>query len=293
MRLRRKEPVVVRQPFGVDTVTSADGTTIGFRRYGTGPGLVLLHGGMNAAQDLADLASLLADDFTVYVPDRRGRGMSGPFGPGHTIAKQVDDVRAILERTGAGFVFGLSAGAVVALEAAAELPQIARLAVYEPPLTLSADDPSWDWLTRYDREITEGRFGAALVTAAAGTGDTSMLTRLPRFLTEPFLTFAMTAQAKQAPPDEVPLKELVLTMHDDATMVRAMAGRQHTFNRICATVLLINGTRSPRELRDPVSALAGTIATSTVVELPGADHLAATNGEQPRAVARELRSFFS
>src|SRR3954447_18108268 len=118
MRLRPKEPAVVRQPFEVDTVTSADGTTIGFRRYGTtGPGLVLLHGGMNAAQDLADLASLLADAFTVCVPDRRGRGMSGPFGPGHTIAKQVDDVRAILERTGAGFVFGLSAGAVIALEA--------------------------------------------------------------------------------------------------------------------------------------------------------------------------------
>lgn len=293
MRLRRKEPVVVRQPFETDTVTSADGTTIGFRRYGTGPGLVLIHGGMNAAQDLADLASLLADAFTVYVPDRRGRGMSGPFGPGHTIAKQVDDVRAILEQTGAGFVFGLSAGAVIALEAAAELPQIARLAVYEPPLPSSADDTSWDWLARYDREITAGRLGAALLTVAAGTGDTSMLTRLPRFLTEPFLNFAITGQAKQAHPDEVPLKDLVLTMHDDATMVRAMAGRQHSYNRIGAPVLLISGTKSPRELRDSVGVLAGIIAASTVVELAGADHLAATNGEQPRAVARELRSFFS
>ncbi|MEO6090157.1 MAG: alpha/beta hydrolase [Umezawaea sp.] len=293
MRLRPKEPAVVRQPFDVDTVTSADGTTIGFRRYGTtGPGLVLLHGGMNAAQDLADLASLLADAFTVYVPDRRGRGMSGPFGPGHTIAKQVDDVRAVLERTGAGFVFGLSAGAVISLEAAAELPQIVRLAVYEPPLTSSAEDTSWDWLARFDREITAGRLGAALVTAAAGTGDTSMLTRLPRFLTEPFLNFVITAQAKQSRPDEVPLKDLVHSMHDDAAMVRAMAGRQRTFSRIGATVLLMSGTKSPCELRDPVGALTGVIAASTVVELAGADHLAATNGERPRAVARELRSFF-
>lgn len=293
MSLRRKEPVVVRRPFDVETVTSADGTTIGFRRYGTGPGLVLLHGGMNAAQDLADLASLLADAFTVYVPDRRGRGMSGPFGPGHTIAKQVDDVQAILERTGAGFVFGLSAGAVVALEAAAELLQITRLAVYEPPLTSPADDTSWDWLARYDREITAGRLGAALLTVAAGTGDTSMLTRLPRFLTEPFLNFAITAQAKQARPDEVLLKDLVLTMHDDATMVRAMAGRQHNFNRIGATVRLLSGAKSPRELKDSVRVLATIIPASTVVELAGADHLAATNAEQPRAVARELRAFFN
>lgn len=83
MRLWRREAPVLRQPFDVDVdaVTSADGTTIGFRRYGAGPGLVLIHGGMNSAQDLGDLASLLSDAFTVLVPDRRGRGMSGPFGP--------------------------------------------------------------------------------------------------------------------------------------------------------------------------------------------------------------------
>jgi pimeloyl-ACP methyl ester carboxylesterase len=172
-------------------------TTIGFRRYGAGPGLLLIHGGMNAAQDLADLASLLSDAFTVIVPDRRGRGVSGPFGPDHTIAKEVDDVRAVLDRTGARFVFGLSAGAVVALEAAAELPQIRRLAVYEPPLTASADSASWNWIARYDREVAAGQLGAALVTVAAGTGDTSIVTRLPRFLAEPFLNFAINAQAKQ------------------------------------------------------------------------------------------------
>lgn len=182
---------------------------------------------------------------------------------------------------------------MVALEAAAELPQIVRLAVYEPPLTQAADDSSWDWLARYEREIAEGRWGAALVTAAAGTGDTSMVTRLPRFLTEPFLNFAITAQAKQSRPDEVPLKDLVLTMYDDAKMVRAMAGCQHSFNRIGATVLLMSGTKSPREFRGPVGVLARIIAASTIVKLAGADHLAATNGEQPRAVAPELRSFFS
>lgn len=118
---------------------------------------MLIHGGMNAAQDLGDLASLLSDAFTVYVPDRRGRGMSGPFGPDHTIAKEVQDVRALLDHTGSRFVFGLSAGAVVALEAAAELPQISRLAVYESPLTASADGASWNWIARYDREVAAGR----------------------------------------------------------------------------------------------------------------------------------------
>lgn len=291
----RKEAAVSRQSFDVDHVTSADGTTIGFRRYGggTGPGLVLIHGAMNAARDLADLASLLSDLFTVYVPDRRGRGMSGPIGPDHTIARQVDDVRAILDRTGARYVFGLSAGAVVALEAAADLSQITRLAVYEPPLTEAADAASWHWLERYDREIAAGKLGAALVTAAKGTSDTSMLTRLPRVLSEPFLNMAISAQARAATAGDVSLEDLVLTMHDDAAMVRSMAGRQRSLDRIAAKVLLLNGSKSPPELRDPVRDLARIIPGSTIVELRGADHLAATTGSRPRAVAHELRRFFS
>jgi pimeloyl-ACP methyl ester carboxylesterase len=47
---------------------------------GRGPGVVLVHGGMQAAQNFTKLATVLADTFTVYVPDRRGRGLSGPFG---------------------------------------------------------------------------------------------------------------------------------------------------------------------------------------------------------------------
>lgn len=277
------------QPFEVDTVTSVDGTTIGFRRYGAGPALVLLHGGMNAAQDLAELAAELAGDFTVCVPDRRGRGMSGPFGADHSIIKQVDDVRAILDRTGAERVFGLSAGAVVALAAAAALPRITRLAAYEPPLDAGG---SWDWLARYDREVAAGKLGAALVTTMVGTGDTSLITRLPRLLTVPFLNVAISAQARAAKTGEVALKELVHTMHDDAAMVRAMAGRLEEFRGIGARVLLMCGAKSPAELREPVRALARTIAGSTLVELAGADHLVATNGKRPRAVATELRKFF-
>ena len=178
---------------------------------------------------------------------------------------------------------------MVALEAAAELAQIRRLAAYEPPLTVSTDSASWNWIARYDREVAAGQLGAALVTIAAGTGDTSIVTRPPRFLAEPFLNFAISAQAKQVKPGEVPLEQLVLTMHDDAAMVRATAGREHSFNRIRGKVLLMSGRRSPEELHE----LAGIIPDSSVVELKDADHLSATNGKRPRDVATELRSFFS
>lgn len=54
------------------SVVSADGTVIGYRQVGSGPGVILLHGSMLAAQDFMKLATALADDFTVTVPDRRG-----------------------------------------------------------------------------------------------------------------------------------------------------------------------------------------------------------------------------
>ena len=57
-------------------VRSRDGTTIGYRRLGMGPGLILLHGSMSSGGHHVELARLLADTFTVFVPDRRGRGLS-------------------------------------------------------------------------------------------------------------------------------------------------------------------------------------------------------------------------
>ena len=38
------------------------------------PGVVLLHGGVNASQHLIRLGSALAGTFTVYVPNRPGGG---------------------------------------------------------------------------------------------------------------------------------------------------------------------------------------------------------------------------
>jgi pimeloyl-ACP methyl ester carboxylesterase len=71
-----------------ETVRSADGTTIGYRQLGRGAGVILLHGGMKTSQDFMTLAAALSDAFTVYVVDRRGRGLSGPIGDGFSVDKE-------------------------------------------------------------------------------------------------------------------------------------------------------------------------------------------------------------
>jgi len=67
-------------PYTTDSVTSTDSTTIGYRQIGTGPGLIILPGGMQASQHYMRLAIALSDAFTVYEVDRRVRCLSGPNG---------------------------------------------------------------------------------------------------------------------------------------------------------------------------------------------------------------------
>lgn len=109
------------QKYETSSVTSYDCTVIGYHQSGSGPGVILLHGGANASQNYSMLAAALSDTFTVYVPDRRGRGLSGPFGDNYGTQNEIEDIEAILNKTHAHNVFGLSTGALIALQAALKL----------------------------------------------------------------------------------------------------------------------------------------------------------------------------
>src|SRR5206468_9786295 len=97
------------------SVRSADGTQIGFRRLGTGPALVIVHGSLSTSQDYLPVAGLLQDSFTCYVVDRRGRGLSGA-GADYSIEREYDDIAAVLAGAGPdAFLLGHSFGAIVTL----------------------------------------------------------------------------------------------------------------------------------------------------------------------------------
>jgi pimeloyl-ACP methyl ester carboxylesterase len=116
-------------------VTSKDGTRIGYERLGSGPPLILVDGALCSRTfgPSRKNAELLAQHFTVYFYDRRGRGESGDTQP-YSSAREVDDLVALIEGAGgSAFVFGASSGAALALEAAASGARISKLAIYEPP----------------------------------------------------------------------------------------------------------------------------------------------------------------
>jgi pimeloyl-ACP methyl ester carboxylesterase len=110
-----------------------------------------------------DLAGVLADGFTVHVPDRRGRGLGGPHGADFSVRREVEDLQALSAATR---IFGLSSGALVTLRTALETPSLERIALYEPPLSVAGSAP-FGWIPRHQREIAAGRTVSALVTALA------------------------------------------------------------------------------------------------------------------------------
>ncbi|MET0418013.1 MAG: alpha/beta hydrolase [Actinoplanes sp.] len=258
--------------------TLAKVSDIHYRIFGRGgPKLVLLHGGLQSSANLTRLAALMATDFEVYVPDRRGRGGSGPAGGDHGLRTEIDDLATLLDETGAANVFGLSSGAVVGLNAALELPAIQRLALYEPPL---GHDPG-TWRPRYEKELAAGRTAAAFVTTAKGTGD---LRLAPRAVLTPLIALYLRGNPE--------VRELVPTMRQDATLVAQTAGPLDRFAKVTAETLLLGGSRSPAYLRKVLNGLEPVLPHVRRVTLDGVGHLVADNTGKPERVATELRKFF-
>ena len=101
-----------------------DGSELWTAVSGTGPPVVLLHGGPGLWDYLAPLAAMLDDVFTVARFDQRGCGRSPAYGGPFTIEQAVDDLDKV--REGLGFdrwaVAGHSWGAELALRYAARHP---------------------------------------------------------------------------------------------------------------------------------------------------------------------------
>ena len=150
------------------TVTSKDGTTIAFDQSGQGPAVILVDGALQYRafdQGMAQLADLLAQHFTVIHYDRRGRGDSTDTQP-YALQREIEDIEALIDEAGgSAFVYGISSGAALAMEAAIKLSdKVKKLAMYEAPYN---DDETaqqaWREYTQQLGELLEaGRGGDAV-----------------------------------------------------------------------------------------------------------------------------------
>jgi pimeloyl-ACP methyl ester carboxylesterase len=274
----------------VAETVSADGTTISYRQWGDGPGVVLLSGGYLAAQHYTELAAALAVDLPVYLPDRRGRGASGPPGDRYGMARECEDVAALLAATGSRWLFGHSSGGLIALQAARVLGGVEKVAVYEPALSMYG---VWgfDWVPRFEAEMGRGDAVAAIVTFHKGISSDRTVQLAPRRLLVPALRWYLRRQRKRTAPGEQSLAELLPLQRLDVQIFQEMAG-ETGFADVPAEVLLLAGARTPGTIRRATGAFHRERPDARVVTFPRAAHAGPLTGAGSAGpVAAEVRGF--
>lgn len=261
------------------TVTSKDATTIAYDQAGSGPPLVLVGGALTsrALGVNVPLAKVLAGRFTVFSYDRRGRGDSGDTPP-YALQREIEDAEAIIDAAGGhAYLYGISSGAVLALEAACALPgKVDKLALYEAPLVVDATRPPVpaDAPDKAAALVARGRRGAAV----------SLF--LKHYSQVPAVFVAML----RAFPAWGKLKTVAHTLRYDLTI---MAGLQQgkplppgRWDALTVPTLVMTGGKSPAWLTNAGAALKDS--------LPGADYqilAGQTHVVRAKALAPVLEKF--
>ena len=242
----------------MEKVTSADGTTVSYERYGDGPPLVLVHGSFSDhATNWEHVKPLLETRFTVLAVARRGRGETDAT-EGHRVEDEAEDVAAVIASAGEpAFVLGHSYGGVCALAGTTLIPeQVRKLVLYEPP-----------WPNALDPELI------ARLQKLAAAGELEALVEV--FMRE----------VLQVPPDEVaairetPFWEVwiadAIATQNDLRALTAYSFDPEAFLSLAMPVLLQVGTESPRDIY-VTDALAAVLPDVRIEALEGQAHEAMT-----------------
>ncbi len=259
------------------TTTSADGTRIAYTRAGSGPALVLVDGAMcyRGSSPNDGLAKELAAHFTVYTYDRRGRGESGDTGP-YEVQREVEDLAAVVKEAGGeAFLFGISSGVALVLDAAPHLA-VPKLALYEPPFIVDGTRRPVppDYVTRLDQALQEGKRGKAVKL----------------FMTEGVGLSGVMVATMRIMPFWAKLKRVAHTIpYDTALVIDHQAGEPlpAAWPEVKVPALVIDGGRSPDWMRNGVASLAKVLPSAEYRTLPGQTHIV-----KAAALAPVLKEFF-
>ncbi len=263
----------------MNTVRSADGTSIAFTKAGQGPPLILVDGALCSRSfgPMPKLAALLTPHFTVYTYDRRGRGASGDTLP-YAAAREVDDLEALTVLASEGetvFVHGTSSGSALALEAAKCIPAVGKLAVYEPPFIVDGTRSPipGDYLAELSRLVAGGRRGDAVKM-------------FMRFVGTPAIFTAVMPLTPVWPK----LKAVAPTLPYDITIVQDhQRGTPFTpaeWAAVKIPTLVAAGGKSPAWMTNATRALADALPDAQYRTLPGQNHMV-----RPQAIAPVLTEF--
>jgi pimeloyl-ACP methyl ester carboxylesterase len=242
-------------------VISKEGTRIVYDSSGGGQPVVLVDGalGYRSFGPMPRLAGLLMPQFRVITYDRRGRGDSGDTQP-FAVGREVEDIEALIDAAGgSAFLFGISSGACLALEAAIKLgDKIGGLAMYEPPYNAAADArPEWvKYRTQLADAVATDRRGDAVALFMALVG-------VPAEQVGGMRQAPMWAQFEAVAPTLA--YDAAAIGEDRAVPVGRAAG-------VAAPALALNGGAGLAFMRDTAKALAKALPNGQYRELEGQTH---------------------
>jgi pimeloyl-ACP methyl ester carboxylesterase len=240
-------------------VASPDGVSIGLLTAGSGPAVLLVHGGLGSIDSWQSGWDSLTSQFQVTAMDRRGRGTSGDA-DSHSLEREYADVAAVAallaDEQGAPVdVVGHSYGATCVLGAAARGAPVRRIVLYEPPGPQTVRD---GWADRVGAMVAEGQVGRAVFS----------------FLIEIIgLTRSDVEALRDTPGGRDVLPIAAATLPREA---RALAAVDLTAEaaRVRPPTLLLLGVNSPPWAGEITARLAAALPAATVIKLAGAGHLA-------------------
>jgi pimeloyl-ACP methyl ester carboxylesterase len=265
----------------MDRVPSKDGTSIAYDRQGSGPAVILVGGAFVDRSENAPLATELAERFTVYNYDRRGRGDSGDTLP-YAVEREIEDLEPLIaEAGGSAHLYGISSGGALALEAAAAGVAVDKLAVYEVPYNMADDGP------QRQREYVE-QLGAFL--AEGRRGDAAEL-----FMRTAGASEEMIEGAKNSPmwPG---LEAIAHTLAYDAGCMGNGQPPTARLARITRPTLVATGGGSPDSFVGGGGDLFGKAADAIAASIPQAERQTIegqTHMVDPKALAPVLERFFT
>jgi len=255
----------------MQTVTSADGTSIAFERHGDGPPLLLLHGG-SSPQYWKPIVPRFTEDYTVVVPHRRGVEESDDSEE-YSLDRGVEDVRAVVDAVdGTPVLFGHSFGGLLAIETARTTP-VEKLIAYEPAVLVGEYRQQADLASQMQERIDDGDRRQAMKFYIREVMHGGGIENLDGWLAEwpPW-------------PDIVALTENIARINHAIEQYRLPDSLD-----IDAPTLLLTGTEGPPHLRDGIRAVDEALSDSQFVELEGVGHGGPT--EAPDRVTSEVRAF--
>jgi pimeloyl-ACP methyl ester carboxylesterase len=260
----------------MDKIISKDGVPISYQRSGAGPALILVHGANGDFSRWGMVQPLLAEYFTVYAMDRRGRGESGD-GKDYKIQYEYEDVATLANSIdGPVDILGHSFGAACVMGAIKSIHNLRRLILYEPPLMDVQIGPQRnELLDKMDKALSAGNPEEVIILMLRD------MIHIPEATIEKMR--AHPGWAKQIPSAYTVPREL----RSSADYARDM----NAIKSINVPTLLLSGSASPDSFKETVAILYKTIPDSRVVVLEGQQHSAMLTG--PEIFAKEVIRFLT